>query len=150
MAIKRKYVPDLARIMAEGEANYRRLMKLLPSLEEGASYRYGLHLPDGHQGEISLRVTDSFAYTTAIEVEQSLGSSPWLKAPRLHVRLYHDARIAEVIAPKGRMLSGVYVYPNPGMKAPDEKAQLNTFLAEWLNHCIDYGLSPERVDVIRL
>ena len=115
MKVKRKYVPDLARMMAEGEANYRRLLKLLPALDAGTSCRYGLRLPDGQLGQLSLRVVENFAYTTALEVEQSLGESPWLKTPLLHVRLYHDARIAEVIAPRNRMLEGVYlstlIYP---------------------------------------
>ena len=41
----------------------------------------------------------------------------------------------------------VYEYPNPRMRARDEKAQVNRFLGEYLAMCLRYGLSLERVAV---
>ena len=65
---------------------------------------------------------------------------PWLPVPRLEVRAYHDARMAEVIgAENARRFRGIYPYPNTAMHQPDEKTQLNLFLGEWLSHCIACG-----------
>ena len=61
---------------------------------------------------------------------------------RMTVRLYHDVRSAEVIECEGkRAFASSYVYPNPQMRQPDEKAQLNRFLAEFLNACFRYGVA---------
>lgn len=60
--------------------------------------------------------------------------------PHLEVQVYHDARMAEVVsAEHTRRLRSIYPYPNEAMHQPDEKAQLNLFLGEWLSHC---GLWP--------
>ena len=54
--------------------------------------------------------------------------------------MYHDARMAEVVsAEHARRLRSIYPYPNEAMHQPDEKAQLNLFLGEWLSHCLACG-----------
>ena len=84
-------------------------------------------------------------YTTTLQVRQELGL-PWLPAPRLEVRVYHDARMAEVIgAEQARRLMAIYPYPNQAMHQPDEKNQLNLFLGEWLAHCLACGHEMEPV-----
>lgn len=56
------------------------------------------------------------------------------------VRLYHDARLAEVTAAdRFRRVPARHDYPNPAMHQPDEKQQWNRFLAEWLRHLRDHG-----------
>ena len=63
-------------------------------------------------------------------------------APRFDLRAYHDARMLEVTAFQSRrQVQARYEYPNADMHAPDEKAQQNMFLAEWLSHCIEQGYS---------
>jgi uncharacterized protein len=63
-----------------------------------------------------------------------------LPAPRLKVRLYHDAKAAEVIEfQHARRFAAVYPYPNPEMRQPDEKAQVNRFLGEYLSMCLACG-----------
>ena len=60
--------------------------------------------------------------------------------PQLEVQVYHDARMAEVIsAEHARRFRSIYPYPNVFMHQPDEKAQLNVFLGEWLSHCLALG-----------
>ncbi|EMP84373.1 hypothetical protein VC116063_002770 [Vibrio cholerae O1 str. 116063] len=34
-----------------------------------------------------------------------------------------------------------YDYPNENMVQPDEKAQLNRFLGDWLTFCLKHGIS---------
>ncbi len=63
-----------------------------------------------------------------------------LPVPHLEVQVYHDARMAEVVsAEHTRRLRSIYPYPNEAMHQPDEKAQLNLFLGEWLSHCLACG-----------
>ncbi|MGB0466083.1 MAG: DUF1249 domain-containing protein [Pontibacterium sp.] len=146
--MKARYVPDLSKQMAQCEANYLRLMKLMPDLDECDARRFQLSWPD-HQVRLSLIVEERFKYTTSVLVSQQHDhDSPWLEAPELVVRLYHDARAAEVICQRRRkQLAGVYAYPNKLMCHPDEKLQLNQYLGEWLGHCLKQGHLIEPVFV---
>ncbi len=124
--------------MAECEANYHQLRKLLPELEVVDQYALGLPC----YGEVAIQVLERTPYTELVEILQgeSDGVNSWLHMPRLKVRLYHDAKLAEVIAfdgcwkvnPRNR-------YPNLHMYHPDEKAQWNQFLAEWLAMAMRHG-----------
>lgn len=144
--MKRKYVPDLKRQMAQGEVNYLRLLKLLPDLDTCDQREFQVDV-DSQRARVRLEVDERFTYTTSVVVSQQYeNTSAWLESPRLVVRLYHDARVAEVICTRQRrQLAGVYAYPNRQMRHPDEKAQLNIFLGEWLSHCLAHGQLLEEV-----
>lgn len=141
----RRYVPDLRAQMADSEANFLRLMKLLPKLEdlpkleEESCFEFQLDREDG-QVEVRMTVTERFRYTSTLHIEQR-SATGWLQFPELLVRVYHDARLAEVVESGRRQLEGRYAYPNARMQQPDEKAQLNRFLAEWLSQCLARGRS---------
>lgn len=144
--MKRKYVPDLTRQMAVCEANYARLLKLMPDLDDVDNRDFVVRA-SGHEMQVRIEVVERFTYTTTLQVsQQHLHRSDWLEAPALVVRLYHDALMAEVICMKRRrQLSGVYPYPNREMHQPDEKVQLNDYLGEWLSHCLTFGQHSEPV-----
>lgn len=146
--LKRRYVPDLQQMAAVCEGNFVRLNKLLPDFALGAEQTfiiYGDSDQDPQPGEercasVTLRVVESFTYTSGIEVIQHGLCPAWIQPPKMLVRIYHDACSAEVISYQNqKRIHGRYQYPNPEMRLPDEKAQLNQFLAEWLTHCIRYG-----------
>ena len=60
--------------------------------------------------------------------------------PKMTIRLYHDARMAEVISNQDiRQVKPRYDYPNNKMHLPDEKEQINIFLKEWLQLCLKLG-----------
>lgn len=60
--------------------------------------------------------------------------------PRMTIRLYHDARMAEVISSQDvRQVKPRYDYPNVQMHQQDEKQQINQFLNEWLHLCLHMG-----------
>ena len=42
-----------------------------------------------------------------------------------------------------RRIAPRYDYPNPAMYQQDEKLRQNLFLADWLEHCLQNGLSGE-------
>ena len=60
--------------------------------------------------------------------------------PSMVIRLYHDARVAEVISSQDiQQVQPRYDYPNVQMHHPDEKEQMNLFLKEWLQLCLRLG-----------
>jgi len=60
--------------------------------------------------------------------------------PRMVIRLYHDARMAEVISSQDIIqVKPRYDYPNKNMHQQDEKQQINQFLNEWLHLCLEHG-----------
>ena len=138
--VRDRYRVDLIGLQAACEANYARLMRLLPDMREQPSARQ-IAVTQGEQmlGVLTLEVMLDCPYTSTLRVRQE-HSLPWLPVPRLEVRAYHDARMAEVIgAENARRFRGIYPYPNAAMHQPDEKTQLNLFLGEWLSHCIACG-----------
>ena len=89
---------------------------------------------------VRLEVLERFKYTMTMAVTQRGGESEWLSGPTVTVRLYHDARMAEVVDFRRlKQLRSVYEYPNTNMYQVDEKAQLNEFLSEWLSSCLAHG-----------
>jgi len=126
--------------MAECDANYLRLMKLFPALGEEDVSVIGVVLGE-HPYRVQVRVVERAPYTTLIELHQ-LPEMPFSMRPRLSVRLYHDARSAEVVEYHGaRHFRPVYDYPNRDMHLPDEKAQVNRFLSEFLALCLAHGVA---------
>lgn len=144
--LRERYRVDLAGLQAACEANYARLMRLLPDMRDTqSSRRIGMTQGDQMIGVLVLEVVLACPYTTTLRVRQE-HSLPWLPVPQLEVQVYHDARMAEVIsAEHARRLRSIYPYPNADMHQPDEKAQLNLFLGEWLSHCLACGHEYETV-----
>ena len=146
-ALRERYRVDLLELQSACEANYARLMRLVPGMR-GEQRERRVALSQGEQllGVLSLEVLESCPYTTTLQVRQE-SASAWLPMPTLQVRAYHDARMAEVVAAQRvRVVLGCYPYPNRAMHHPDEKTQLNLFLGEWLTHCLACGheLAPVR------
>ncbi len=146
---RERYKVDLPLQMAECEANYARLHKLLTQHfnkhveeQEGDEYRFMTHR--GTQQWLNqLRILERSPYTTTLQLSQVpvSSSSHWLHMPRLTVRMYHDAKLAEVLAWEGhKRLRPRYEYPNQAMYHSDEKLQINQFLGEWLKVSLECGL----------
>jgi uncharacterized protein len=145
---KKRYVVDLKKQMAECEGNYIRLLKLLPDLEENDRWQFAISDESLHLGELAICVIERSKYTTLLRIWQKDSWGEWLNQPELSVRMYHDARLAEVVGyQKQRHLDGRYHYPNPKMRQPDEKMQINLFLAEWLSHLQQYGHSVDPIEL---
>ncbi|RJG13214.1 DUF1249 domain-containing protein [Pseudomonas cavernicola] len=144
--LRERYRVDLIGLQAACEANYARLMRLLPAMrDERSSRRVALSQGERLLGVLALDVLEACPYTTTLQVRQE-HSLPWLPVPQLEVRVYHDARMAEVIsAENARRFRSIYPYPNAAMHQPDEKTQLNLFLGEWLSHCLACGHELEPV-----
>ena len=136
----KRYSIDLPAHMAECDANYLRLMKLFPSLRDDDVSVFAVVVGDNPY-QVRIEVQERAPYTTLIRLTQ-LPKAPWSTRPALTVRLYHDARSAEVVEyQRGGHFRAVYDYPNSDMRMPDEKAQVNRFLGEFLSLCLRHGVS---------
>ncbi|MFT4917882.1 MAG: hypothetical protein ACI8RU_000495 [Zhongshania aliphaticivorans] len=135
-----RYQIDLSGHLADCELNFRRLRQLLPAdAEAGDCLRFGVAA-----NMVELLVKERAPYTTMLELRLHKPLLLGLPAPSLQVRVYHDAKLAEVMGASGlRPLKPRYAYPNAGMLQRDEKAQQNTYLGEWLSLCLALGHSLE-------
>lgn len=155
---KARYKVDLRQLHAMCEANYARVLRLFPAYESTNSTRFSVA-----NAQIHIEVIERSRYTTLFRL-QSFGAgtapiygntahcqnqnqnqnrpSPWLAPLSLDARAYHDAGMLEVVGFQDRgRTEGRYAYPNPAMHQQDEKQQQNSFLADWLAHCLRNGQS---------
>ncbi|MEZ9971280.1 DUF1249 family protein [Vibrio lentus] len=137
IAVKKPYHVDLAELMRVYETNYVKLNALLPVGHEVGDVRCYQAVNMVYQ----LTVNEVTKYTTLIDICQS-DAMPVFPLPKMSVRLYHDARVAEVCASGDfSRVKAKYDYPNTKLLQKDEKFQLNKFLGEWLTFCLKTGIS---------
>lgn len=142
----RRYRLDFRALMALCEENFTRLTELMRLVPEGHdSLQLSIQASAGLSRPLHLTVLERCPYTTMLILEMPAphGSLP---STRLEVRLYHDARTAEVTQMSGdRGALARYEYPNARMHQQDEKHQWNRFLADWLANVKRYGQASTRV-----
>jgi uncharacterized protein YqiB (DUF1249 family) len=133
------YRIDLSDLHAQCEANYHRLMRLFPEYEQQSACVFA-----AGEVSVSLEVTARDRYTTDMRLRyQGMASAPWAGSC-FDLRLYHDARMAEVVhCSTSRRFEARYRYPNPEMLQRDEKFQQNRFAAELMEFCLSHGRSLE-------
>ena len=139
----KKYSIDLPAHMAECDVNYHKLKKLFQNmrLEDESLLRISF---SDRVFNISLIVQDRGPYTTTIRISQIAETDEWVLIPDIVVRVYHDAKSAEVIkVGNQKVFHGVYEYPNRKMRQPDEKEQINKFFGEVLSLCIENGMGAD-------
>ncbi|AUM13456.1 DUF1249 domain-containing protein [Ketobacter alkanivorans] len=140
MKPKKGYTPNLSKLMSDCEINYHRLMRLLPEIDDLEEWRFGVDANTEQLKQVSIHIVERSKYTTTVAVAQESLLDDWVPKPTLTVRLYHDAQMAEVLTfQRNRYIRQTYAYPNEKMFQPDEKAQLNVFLGEWLEFCLRSG-----------
>ncbi len=143
----KKYRPSLSSLMQLCESNYLLMSRLLfnkkNATTESAGDRHDFFISE--QLSYSIVVKEVTRYTTLVHIAQNINSNTKhafnaLFAPTMIIRLYHDARMAEVNSSQHiRWIKPRYDYPNEKMHLPDEKQQVNQFLKEWLQLCLHQG-----------
>jgi len=136
-----KYRPNLPDLMSLCSTNYVLSLRLLAD-KELAGEKREFFISD--KLAYIIEVKEVTKYTSLINiVQQQIKADSTLSAftqPKMQVRLYHDARVAEVISSQGvSQVKPRYDYPNDQMHHPDEKRQINQFLKEWLQLCLEFG-----------
>lgn len=144
---KRRHKVDLAGLQALCAANYARLLRLFPRLRASDSGEIAIDLLG--ECNVHVKVLERGPYTTIIDIEQRGGALAVAPSPQFQVRIYHDARMAEVVACHGhRRIQPRYDYPNKDMYQRDEKFQVNRFFGEWLGLCQATGRQVEGTDAL--
>lgn len=138
--------------MAVCDANYIRLLKLMPHFSLAASRSFTLPTVGGAAHEhiaqsVDLVVVEAFRYTSTIRIRMGAASnSAFYHPPCILVRMYHDANTAEVISFHEEWTNRVTPLPEDAPQFyPDEKEQVNMFLAEWLTLCIETGVDQNNI-----
>ncbi len=134
--------------MARCEANYQRLWQVFPDMASRSKRCLGLAGAPGQ--EVVISVLERTPFTTLLSIQEAHRSAAqaltrrWSQAPIIQVRMYHDAKLAEVVScDRIRNVAPKNPYPNQTMLQPDEKAQWNRFLEEWLATCLEHGYVNE-------
>ncbi|OKY26890.1 hypothetical protein BI291_10925 [Thalassotalea sp. PP2-459] len=137
------YRPKLSTLMTICEVNYMLLLRLLAGKEQQGESR---HFFISDFLSFALTVNEVTRYTSLVTIKQEatikgVDLSAFLR-PKMVIRLYHDARMAEVVSNQDvRQIKPRYDYPNKRMHLPDEKEQINQFLTEWLQLSLQLGQS---------
>lgn len=117
------------------ERNYMALRRLCPTLGE----LDGQHVssPEG-ASPLHLRLLERSRYTTTLDLSQRIGDAG--RAPALPVRVYQDARQAEVLL-TGVHPDGLNCEPVADGRQRELTVcwQANLFLHDWLVHCLQQG-----------
>ena len=109
---KPRYKVDLINLQAVCEANYWRLLRLMPDMADSDRLEVLVEDQDGEPQSLVIEVLERCRYTTTVRLIHQR-EHEWLTPPSMELRLYHDAGMAEVVAAYNRRrFRGVYPYPN--------------------------------------
>lgn len=129
---------SFAALMELYENNYIFMRRLAPDLDR--SRDVVVSRIDGTP-DLHMRVLERCAYTSSVLLTHcfQVGEQPEV-APDLKVRVYHDARVAEVLAD-----SHILGFPYWRHRCPPHSGtlewrwQVNRFLNRWLRYCLGEG-----------
>ncbi|MDD5271518.1 MAG: DUF1249 domain-containing protein [Methylovulum sp.] len=117
------------------ESNFQKLLRLIPDLATVKEAAIGL-APS--QSTLYLEVLEETPYTKTIELSHCFNhNASELMAPAVIIRVYLDARLAEVLSDHARArVARVYPDPRKSHDIMNYKWRLNYFLQKWLEHCL--------------
>lgn len=131
-------VERLTHFHSDCELNYARLLKLVGTNTDGA---FVFQSGEKNEVELHIDVSKESKYTRLFSLQCTMHSLPWANSQKMFVRVYDDARMAEIVSANNNRVRFIhYTYPNKDMYAPDEKNQLNHLLGHWLVHMLAKGV----------
>lgn len=128
---------SFATLMELYESNYILMRRLAPALDQLETTNRSL----GRDGvDLHLRLLERTAYTTAVCLTHYFDptSSPGSE-PDLMIRIYHDARVAEVMPETPADGFHLWQGERPEAKSLPWRWELNRFLNRWLRYCLGQG-----------
>ena len=122
---------SFAGLMELYEQNYMRLRNLAPDLS--VADEMVSSVPD-HQ-DLFLTVTERCRYTTILRLTYRFEhAGDILFEPDLQLKVYHDARVVEVMQYQSRTRGPMYI-----ANMIEKKWMMNRFLYKWLGYCQHQG-----------
>jgi len=131
------------------ESNYCKLLRLIPDLLYINTAAIG-QFPD--KPPLYLKILERTAYTTTIQLTHCFQEAPHeLVEPAVKIRLYGDAKLAEVLRDHSRM-DALKAIGDAGQSQQimDYKWSLNYFLGKWLDYCLktDYQFETKIEEIV--
>ena len=129
---------DIAGLIGVYEANYVRLMRLVPDLR--ACDRAMVSRVAGAL-DLHLEIVERQPYTTSMILTYRFADGDGsVLEPNARINVYHDVRAAEVVSHCRRRKSHAIRPWTPGcMPELDRKWRMNRFLLKWLRFCTYQG-----------
>ncbi|EGN76199.1 hypothetical protein A28LD_0279 [Idiomarina sp. A28L] len=150
--MKKRYVPNLQEIHSLAERNYAAFARLLGerSTAENMQPELAKHIHVGEQLAFTVVRKAEARYTTDLVITQVAPDVADYLQARFLVRLYHDAKMAEIIDYQGQeRLTALHpANLEQARHQKDEKFQLNRHLAEWLRLCFRQGRVPLQLQFV--
>jgi hypothetical protein len=130
------------------ESNFQKLLRLIPGLPSIKEAAIGLAAA---QTTLYLEVIEETPYTKTVELSHCFNDNAnELMAPAVIIRVYLDARLAEVLSDHARArVAKVFPDPRQSTDIMHYKWRLNYFLQKWLDHCLSkhYRFSPHTLSL---
>jgi len=129
---------DFVSLMTLYESNYIRLAQLVPDVRRLSGAHLSLRDDDCR---LALRLEEHAAYTTTFNLTYVFETDAGEFAdPDITVRVYHDARLAEVLTcarwHRHRVLASL---SNTLRSELDDRWRRNVMLNKWLEYCLERG-----------
>lgn len=127
---------SFATLMELYESNYILIRRLAPALRDMGDAVS--RVPGGV--DLHLRILERAPYTTSVSLTHYFDpDSPLYAEPDLRVRVYHDARAAEVMPDTPTERFHLWSGHRPEPKSLAWRWELNRFLNRWLRYCLTEG-----------
>jgi uncharacterized protein YqiB (DUF1249 family) len=141
---RRRQRHNLQRLHGECELNYVRLLRLMPG---PAQLGKAINVDFTHESNSGMHIrTDEITpYTQLLSIAAKSARPEWLPEIQIKVRIYHDAKMAEVVEWCCDRTIPWELAEKSSMQAPDEKWQWNMFLSDLLAHGLSHGMSKVKV-----
>ncbi len=130
------------------ESNYQKLLRLIPNLyniHTGAIGQYSNKPP------LHLKIIERTPYTLTLQLTHCFPDAPdELFEPAVKIRLYNDAKLAEVLRDHNRIdVFKAFTDVSQSKKIMDYKWSLNYFLGKWLDYCLqtDYQFEAKLEEI---
>lgn len=129
------------------ESNFHKLFRLAPDL---LGIRSSAIASAGDRPALYIRILERHPYTVTMELTHHFEANrDEAGEPAVKIRLYLDAKSAEVLRDTWRPLVDHVFQKNPAPEIVlDYKWTINYFLERWLDHCIEQGYRFGRTDAI--
>ncbi len=117
------------------ESNYLKFLRLIPDLYQIKTSAIGLF---PNKPSLHLKIIERTAYTLTVQLTHCFMDTPdELIEPAVKIRLYVDAKLAEVLRDHSRTdVFKAISDAGQSKKIMDYKWSLNYFLGKWLDYCL--------------
>jgi uncharacterized protein YqiB (DUF1249 family) len=126
-----------ASLMDLYECNYINIRRLITVMPPSQIYRVSRVVDSLN---LHLQVIERFRYTTELSLTYHFYRDTGIVAePDLRIKVYHDARLAEVMSAQRRNSPGFGISAEGAKTELRARWRVNRFLYKWLSYCLHQG-----------